>query len=252
MLTIGQLAAYTGVTVRAIRHYHQRGLLAEPARDASGYRRYDGRAAVELIRIKTLAEAGVPLARISELLDAEPPEFGEAATQIDAALKRKIRELTQHRRKIAELTGGERLFLPPEIVDILEQLRSIGVSERTVQIERDGWILVVALSPEVIPEWVGVKRAALDDPEFRRIYVLSDQAFDWDPADPRVTELADAMADWAASSRQETSLVDENSGNLAAVALMASHIVGSSPTWERLNELSQKRMESLRDPAGPA
>ena len=64
MLTIGQLASYTGVTVRAIRHYHQRGLLAEPARDASGYRRYDGRAVVELIRIKTLAGAGVPLARI--------------------------------------------------------------------------------------------------------------------------------------------------------------------------------------------
>ena len=252
MLTIGQLAAYTGVTVRAIRHYHQRGLLAEPARDASGYRRYDGRAVVELIRIKTLAEAGVPLARIQELLGAEPAEFGEAVTQIDAVLKRKILELTQHRRKIAELTGGERLFLPPEIVDILDELRSIGVSERTVQIERDGWILVVALSPEVIPEWVGVKRAALDDPEFRRIYVLSDQALDWDPADPRVTELADAMADWTASSRQETSPVDENSGNLAAVALMAAHIVGSSPTWERLNELSQKRMESLRDPAGPA
>ncbi len=58
MLTIGQLAAYTGVTVRAIRHYHQRGLLAEPARDSSGYRRYDGPAVVDLIRIKTLAEAG--------------------------------------------------------------------------------------------------------------------------------------------------------------------------------------------------
>ncbi len=105
MLTIGQLASYTGVTVRAIRHYHQRGLLAEPARDASGYRRYDGRAVVELIRIKTLAEAGVPLARISELLDAEPAEFAGAITQIDQALKKKIRELAQHRHKIAELAG---------------------------------------------------------------------------------------------------------------------------------------------------
>ncbi len=39
MLTIGQLAAYAGVTVRAVRHYHQVGLLPEPERDASGYRR---------------------------------------------------------------------------------------------------------------------------------------------------------------------------------------------------------------------
>jgi DNA-binding transcriptional MerR regulator len=84
--------AYTGVTVRAVRHYHQRGLLAEPAGDASGYRRYDGRAAVELIRIKTLAEAGMALARIRVLLDAEPGEFGEAVTQVDEALKKKTRD----------------------------------------------------------------------------------------------------------------------------------------------------------------
>ncbi len=250
MLTIGQLAAYTGVTVRAIRHYHQRGLLAEPARDASGYRRYDGRAVVELIRIKTLAEAGVPLARIQELLDAGPAEFTGAVSQIDQALKKKIRELTQHRRKIAELTGGERLFLPAEIVDILGELRRIGVSERTVQIERDAWILVVALSPELVPEWAGTKRAALDDPEFQRIYLLGDQAFDWDPADPRLAELADAMAAWAASSRPDTS-PGETPASVAAVALMASHIVGSSPSWERMNELAAKRLASLKDAVVP-
>ena len=251
MLTIGQLASYTGVTVRAIRHYHQRGLLAEPARDASGYRRYDGRAVVELIRIKTLAGAGVPLARIQALLDAEPEEFAGAITQIDEALKERIRALARHRRKIAELAGGERLFLPPEIVAILDELRAMGVRERTVQIERDGWILVAALSPELVPEWVSTKRAALADPEFRRIYVLGDQALDWDPADPRIAELADAMADWAAHSRQDTSPAETSAG-LAAVALMASHIIGSSPSWERLNELSRKRLEALRaQPAPP-
>ena len=249
MLTIGQLAAYTGVTVRAIRHYHQCGLLPEPARDASGYRRYDGQAAVELIRIKTLAEAGVPLARIRELLDARPGEFGEAITQIDEALKKKIRELTQHRRKIAELAGGERLFLPPEIVDMLDELRRMGVTERTVQLERDGWILVAALSPEVITEWVGVKRGALDDPEFRRIYLLGDQALDWDPADPRVAELADAMAAWAASSRPDTP-PSETPAGLAAAAMLASSITGSSPCWQRLNDLSQKRLEELREADG--
>jgi DNA-binding transcriptional MerR regulator len=249
MLTIGQLAAYTGVTVRAIRHYHQRGLLPEPARDASGYRRYDGQAAVELIRIKTLAEAGVPLARIGELLGAGPGEFRAAITQIDEALEKKIREFTQHRRKIAELAGGERLFLPPEIVEMLDELRRMGVTERTVRLERDGWILVAALSPEVIPEWVGVKRAALDDPEFRRIYLLTDQALDWDPADPRVPELADAMAAWAAASRPDTSPAETPAG-VAAVALLSSGITSFSPSWQRLNDLAQKRLEELRDHPG--
>ena len=46
MLTIGQLASYTGVTVRAVRHYHQIGLLPEPDRDASGYRRYGATAGI--------------------------------------------------------------------------------------------------------------------------------------------------------------------------------------------------------------
>ena len=40
--------------------YHAKGLLPEPERDCSGYRRYDAGAVVELIRIRTLAEAGVP------------------------------------------------------------------------------------------------------------------------------------------------------------------------------------------------
>jgi len=29
MITIGQLANYAGVTIKAVRHYHERGLLAD-------------------------------------------------------------------------------------------------------------------------------------------------------------------------------------------------------------------------------
>ena len=39
MLTISQLASYADVTVRTVRHYHAKGLLPEPERDHSGYRR---------------------------------------------------------------------------------------------------------------------------------------------------------------------------------------------------------------------
>ena len=49
MITIGQLAAYAGVTIKAIRHYHERGLLAEPPRDASGYRRYTAEHGIQLV-----------------------------------------------------------------------------------------------------------------------------------------------------------------------------------------------------------
>jgi hypothetical protein len=78
-------------------------------------------------------------------------EFAGAITQLDEALKRKIRDLRHHRRRIAELDVGERLFLPAAIIDILDRLRALGVSKRMVQIERDVRILVAALSPRSVP-----------------------------------------------------------------------------------------------------
>ncbi|MFJ8542364.1 MerR family transcriptional regulator [Streptomyces sp. NPDC093586] len=40
---------------RTIRHYHERGLLAEPERRADGYKSYGVRNLVRLLRIKRLA-----------------------------------------------------------------------------------------------------------------------------------------------------------------------------------------------------
>ncbi len=250
-LTIGQLAAHAGVTVRAVRHYHQRGLLPEPERDASGYRRYGAQAVIDLIRIKTLADAGVPLARIQELLTADPAEFSDAIAEIDQALKRKIRELTQHRSQIAELAGGERLFLPDEVVELLNDLRGVGVSERAVQLERDGWILAVALTPELAPGWVEEKKAALADPEFRRLYLAGDQALSWDPGDPRLEKIAETMADWAARHDRETVAPPDGPaiGDMPMVAaLIDSYVASSSPALRKLGELS-KAMLRDRSPS---
>lgn len=240
MLTIGRLAAYVGVTVRAVRHYHQRGLLAEPARDASGYRRYDAQAVVDLIRIKTLSDAGVPLARIADLLNAEPERFSQAVTEIDEALKARIRDLERQRHRIAELVGGERLFLPPEVTAYLDALREAGVSARSVRLERDGWILLAARSPEEVREWAKGKRELLADPEFQRLYVAYDQAHDWDPADPRLEPLADEIVAFA--GRQNES--EWTTADPVAVTLVASQPGSRTPAWDRLNRLCQERMPS--------
>ncbi len=69
-------------TVKAVRHYDARGLLKEPTRDASDYRCYTARHALALLQIKTLAAAGVPLARVRELLPAHPGQFASALAAI--------------------------------------------------------------------------------------------------------------------------------------------------------------------------
>src|SRR5712692_8988364 len=157
-ITIGQLAEYAGVTITAVRHYHQRGLLEEPPRDASGYRRYGAEHAIELVKIKTLAEAGVPLARIKELLTADPGRFAAAIAEIDRALQERAAELLRARERIAQLTAGDRLFVSAKVADYLDRLRELGVSQRSVQMERDIWILLWSVSPNEAAIWIADKR----------------------------------------------------------------------------------------------
>jgi DNA-binding transcriptional MerR regulator len=250
VLTIGQLAAHVGVTVRAIRYYHQRGLLAEPVRDRSGYRRYDAQAVIALIRIKTLADAGVPLNRVRQLLDSHPAQFASAVAKIDQTLQDRIRDLEQLRGQLAGLMAGERLVLPAEVTDLLDQMCSLGVSERAVTLERDGWTLLMAHVPEQVAEWAADKSAALADPDFRRLYVAWDQAYDWDPDDPRLVELAHQAAAWLAkqppSPPPPQSYAEISTIN---ILLSAQVDIASSPAWRRLGELSLDRSRFGGHPA---
>jgi DNA-binding transcriptional MerR regulator len=202
MLTIGQLAEYAGVTVRAVRHYHQIGLLPEPERDASGYRRYGATAVVSLIKIRILASAGVPLSQIGQLLQADAAAFTEAIERIDGHLHDEIERLETSRKQIGQLGAGDSLVLPPEVVEYLDRLRELGVSGRMLAGERDGWILVAARWPDRVGEWMPGKFAELEDPRVVRLYRLLSEVFDGDEVpesdagvdDPRLEEAADIVA----------------------------------------------------------
>ena len=130
MLTIGQLANYVGVSTKAVRVYHAKGLLPEPVRDASGYRRYDAQAIIDLTRIVTLAQAGVPLARINDVLTADAGTVAEQIDRIDTELRDHIRQLRQRRTRLRHLDQPDRLCLPPEAVEYINRFRSICLSVR--------------------------------------------------------------------------------------------------------------------------
>jgi DNA-binding transcriptional MerR regulator len=243
MLTIGQLAAYAGVTVRAVRHYHQIGLLPEPERDASGYRRYGATAVVSLIKIRTLANAGVPLSQIGQLLEADASTFAEAIERIDSHLRDEIERLETSRKQIAQLTDGRALALPPEVISYLDRLREIGVSERVVESERDGWILVAARWPDSIREIIPSKFAQLDDPRLVRLYrVLSELAEGDAGDDSRLVEIADIMAGLAeqADDAGELDLGELARDDLPS-RLMDALAVESDPRAERMLALMRER-----------
>ncbi|MFJ3928297.1 MerR family transcriptional regulator [Streptomyces sp. NPDC090022] len=236
MLTIGQLADYAGVTTKAVRHYHERGLLAEPGRDASGYRRYDARHALTLVKIRTLATAGVPLARVKDLLDADPETLTAAITEIDHDIRDRITQLRRARTELAQLRGGDRLFVSPEVVEYLDELRELGISERQVRLERDGWILLHPTSPEDVDQWFAQKRELIRDPEFRALYQETDAAYDWSPDDPRLPALAERTLAWFAGHHGPSDAESVDDPRIARLAALTQAGV-SSPAWDRLARL---------------
>ncbi|MFJ7589392.1 MerR family transcriptional regulator [Streptomyces sp. NPDC097617] len=240
MLTISQLARTAGATVRTVRHYHHIGLLPEPERDSSGYRRYSAQAAVDLIRIRTLADAGVPLSRIDALLHAQQSEFASAITDIDAELQHKIDQLTAYRRRIADLASGETLALPPDVVALLNRMRGLGISERRVRLERDSWILLQALEPSSMPQRIRDKSARFDDPETTRLYLACDRSVDWDPHDPRLDRLIDDLDAW--ERRHER---DGDRPKSPKLVFSRIHL-DASPAWQRILDTLARRAEQRR------
>ncbi|CAI9403122.1 MerR family transcriptional regulator [Nocardioides sp. T2.26MG-1] len=230
MLTIGQLAAYAGVTTRAVRHYHHIGLLPEPERDVSGYRSYAGPDVVRLIRIRTLAEAGVPLARVQELLAADDDAFAAAVAEIDRRLREEIKELQEHRRRIAKLAAGDSLALPPSATAYLDRMRALGTPEVMVDLERDAWILIAAQMPERIDEFMADKESQLDDPLMRQfLRLIGEIAAAEEPREDQLAQVADVLVEMAeaaavngALDQQDEALPDSSFAELLeTVALSA-------------------------------
>ncbi|MGL5816017.1 MAG: MerR family transcriptional regulator [Phycicoccus sp.] len=249
MLTISQLARAAGVTVRAVRHYHATGLLPEPERDGSGYRRYPAAAVVELVKIRTLADAGVPLSRVRELLVADDAELAAAVAEIDRRLRAEIHERQEHRQRIDRLAAGDSLALPPEAVAYLDKLRAFGFQERIVEIERDSWILIAARMPEAVPAMMAIKHATLDDEPVRELYLEAGELADCEPDDPRLPALADrlvvlfgAMATAArAATAQVETLAEEHPVSDELVALLDAMFLEFFPAAPRLLELLEER-----------
>ncbi|MGC5171417.1 MerR family transcriptional regulator [Microbacterium sp. DT81.1] len=268
MLSIGQLASYAGVTVRTVRHYHQIGLLPEPERDHSGYRSYDTAAVVRLIRIRVLADAGVPLARVQELLVADSEEFARAVGEIDKALNADIRRLQASRKRIAKLAAGDHLALPQVVLDYLDRLRGVGVGEAYIELERDAWIMLAAQDPLSIDAVIAEKNRHLDeDPDMTRLYRLLGSAPEWLPGDPRVVELADLVEHLRIRAVQSGELEIGNADQTEPLtALLDAAMTESAPVarellaileqrgwrgWNRLERIPEGRIPPIAESSPP-
>ena len=139
-MRIGELAGLVGISTRAIRHYHDVGLLPEPARTANGYREYSLRDAVELARVRRLTELGLSLDEVADALAGDAGrDLAEILRELDADLARQEADLRQRRARLAQLlrqaeAGGQ----PSEQAPVSPGLAGLFGRMADVAAERPG------------------------------------------------------------------------------------------------------------------
>jgi DNA-binding transcriptional MerR regulator len=95
-----QLADLAGTSLRAVRHYHEVGLLAEPERLANGYKQYRVPHLLRLLQIKRLAELGHSLPEIAKMRENAGESAGDLRA-LDAELVATIARLERMRVDLA-------------------------------------------------------------------------------------------------------------------------------------------------------
>lgn len=117
-----QVAELAGTTVKAVRHYHQVGLLAEPERASNGYKQYRTPHLVRLLQIKRLSDLGLPLSQIATLGNADS-EPDQAIRVLDAELAATMERLARIRAELAILLHHRApMELPVEFGPVAEEL----------------------------------------------------------------------------------------------------------------------------------
>ncbi|MGW6335864.1 MerR family transcriptional regulator [Nocardia rhamnosiphila] len=112
-MRIGELAAATGTSRRLLRYYEERGLLT-PDRTANGYRRYPETAVRDVVRIRRLLTAGLPIRVINEVLECACGGTGDVEPCMEPTLRT---ELTALDGKLDELQHRR-----TELLDLIERV----------------------------------------------------------------------------------------------------------------------------------
>ncbi|MFB8348896.1 MerR family transcriptional regulator [Streptomyces niveus] len=123
---IGELARRTGLTVKTIRFYSDRGIVPPAGRSPAGYRLYGADAVARLALVRTLRELGLDLPTIREVVDRKIPLPDVAAAHAEALAVR-IRVL---RLRHAVLMAVARRGSTPEETELMHKLAGLSEDER--------------------------------------------------------------------------------------------------------------------------
>lgn len=142
MLTIGRLARRFGLSRSTLLYYDSIGLLRPSARGPSNYRLYSDAEVKRMERIEVFRRAGLPLADVARLLDADAD-----TDEPRGVLEDRLRVLDE---EIGRLRSQQRM--------IAGLLRMPSLPRNVRSLDKAGWVAIL-------------RAAGLDEPAMRRWHV---------------------------------------------------------------------------------
>ena len=105
-LTIGNLASNAGVNVETIRYYERRGLIDQPVKPKTGYRRYDEAILDRILFIKKAQGLGFQLDEIKNLISLANGHCSEIQSLAESKLgdvQAKVKDLQRLETVLTDL-----------------------------------------------------------------------------------------------------------------------------------------------------
>lgn len=130
LLTIGQLSAASGVSIRALRHYDDIGLLVPSRRSEGNYRLYDKSDVQRLLQIRSLQSLGLSLDQIGKAMIGGGPTLAEVLEQQLHSTEAQIDELRRLRSRLAGLIRTVEDHGAAASEDILKLIREMTMVEK--------------------------------------------------------------------------------------------------------------------------
>ncbi|WP_411103374.1 MerR family transcriptional regulator [Streptomyces sp. cmx-4-9] len=107
--SVGQVAAFAGITVRTLHHYDGIGLLCPSGRSHAGHRRYEDADLDRLQRVLFYRELGFPLEEVAALLDDPESDPREQLRRQHALLTGRITRLQQMAEAVEHAMEAHRM-----------------------------------------------------------------------------------------------------------------------------------------------
>ena len=234
---VGALARRTGVSVRALHHYDEIGLLSPSQRTAAGYRLYTGADVIRLQQIKSLRNLGFSLEEIRRFL-SRPDVSPERVLQLQIAHLKEQIELQQRlcdrleamaRRWRSEETVSTEEFL--QVIEVTNMLDKYYTPEQREELKQRG----EALGGERIRQAEGEWKELMEQ-------VQAEMDRGTDPADERVQQLA----------RRWSGLVREFTGGNPGIEKAVGRVWREETTVAGIDTETMRRMMEYIGRAGAA